>query len=414
MNIVKILSDKKDFLDLLLLADPQEDMIDRYLERGDLFALYDEEVVRSVCVVTKESNCECELKNIATDVNCQNKGYASALIKYICDYYKNRFATMYVGTGDSQFTIGFYEKCGFVKSHVKKDFFIEHYDEPIFEEGKQLVDMIYLKKDLSDEVDMHKVLSLALEAGRVLLKNGAEIFRVEETIEHICRHFNIDRVDSFVLSNGIFITAENDKKEVFAKVKHIPLSGFHLEIVTEVNDLSREISAGNIGIDEAFEKLAWIEHLPPKKNYFRILSAGLGSACFCYLLKANIWECVITFFVGMLLYVFVIFAERHKLSKIIVNIVGGALITICALIVGNLNLPFVVTLDKMIIGSILPLVPGVAFINSIRDIANSDFISGAVRIMDALLVFVYIAIGVGFVLASYNNLLGGRLLWFQI
>ena len=67
-------------------------------------------------------------------------------------------------------------------------------------------------------------------------------------------------------------------------------------------------------------------------------------------------------------------------------------------------------IDKLIIGSILPLVPGLAFVNSIRDIANSDFISGIVRIVDALLVFVYIAIGVGFVLGCFNKLTGGMIL----
>lgn len=265
---------------------------------------------------------------------------------------------------------------------------------------------ITIKEKLPEE-DCRKVLNFALEAGRVLLKNGAEIFRVEETIEHICRRFYIDQVNTFVLSNGIFLTAEFDGKEVFAKVKHVPLSGIHLGIVTEVNDLSREISAGKIGLSEAIIKLKEIEKHPPKSDTFRIFAAGLGSGCFCYLLKGNVWESLITFGIGMLLYVFVIFAERHQMSKIIVNIVGGAFITLLAAAVYSMNLPFHPSLDKMIIGSILPLVPGVAFTNAIRDIANSDFISGTVRMIDALLVFVYIAIGVGFVLAWFYSIIGG-------
>lgn len=255
-----------------------------------------------------------------------------------------------------------------------------------------------------------RVLELAVEAGRVLLKNGAEIFRVEETIEHICHRFQIEKVDTFIMSNGILITAEYAGDELFAKVKHVPLSGIHLGIVTEVNNLSREISAGKVEVEEAMERLYEIEQMPPKKDIYRILAAGLGSGCFCYLLKGNVWESLIAFCIGMVLYVFVIFAERHKMSKIIVNIVGGALITVLALFTLYLELPFPIGLDKMIIGSILPLVPGVAFTNAIRDIANSDFISGTVRMIDALLVFVYIAIGVGFVLGSYYNILGGTAL----
>ena len=114
--------------------------------------------------------------------------------------------------------------------------------------------------------------------------------------------------------------------------------------------------------------------------------------------------------IGCLLYIFVIFAENHRLSKIIIHIVGGGLITIMALFALQMPWPFPVRIDKLIIGSILPLVPGLAFVNSIRDIANSDFISGIVRIVDALLVFVYIAIGVGFVLGCFNKLTGGMIL----
>lgn len=266
------------------------------------------------------------------------------------------------------------------------------------------------KVNAEENSDMRKVLELALEAGRVLLRNGAEIFRVEETIDRICWSFGIEEVESFVLSNGIFLTAYKKGQESFAKVKHIPMAGIHLGIVTEVNHLSREIASGNVGVDEAFERLREIEKLPPKKSSHLVLAAGLGSGCFCYLLKANLWECLMAFVIGALMYIFVIFAQKHSMSKIIINIIAGVIITILALAATHMNFPFVVSLDKIIIGSILPLVPGVAFTNAIRDIADSDFISGTVRMIDAILVFVYIAIGVGFVLSAYNSILGGMAL----
>lgn len=255
--------------------------------------------------------------------------------------------------------------------------------------------------------EMHRVLELALEAGRVLLSNGAEIFRVEETIEHICKRFNIEEMDAFVMSNGIFLTAHEKGKEIFAKVKHVPLAGTNLEIVTEVNNLSREISAGNVSMDEAFARLREIEKMPPKKNIELELGAGIGSGVFCYLMGGNLYESLFTVLIGFLLYVIILFAGRRQVSKIIINLVGGAFITVMALIVSNISFPFEVTLDKMIIGCILPMIPGVAFVNAIRDIADSDFISGLVKLLDALLVFVYIAIGVGFVLSIYG---GGFLL----
>lgn len=255
--------------------------------------------------------------------------------------------------------------------------------------------------------EMHRVLELALEAGRVLLRNGAEIFRVEETIEHICKRFEIEEMDTFVLSNGIFLTAHDKGEEIFAKVKYVPLAQTNLEIVTEVNNLSREIAAGHVGVEEAFERLHEIEQLPPKKNLQLVLSAGIGSGVFCYIMQGNVYESFLTFIVGTLLYVIMLFARKHHISKILTHLVGGAFITVMALIASNIPFPFEVTLDRMIIGCILPMIPGVAFVNAIRDIAGSDFISGLVKLLDALLVFVYIAIGVGFVLSIYG---GGVLL----
>lgn len=275
-------------------------------------------------------------------------------------------------------------------------------EEKIFTESKTIIE---------SKTNMRDVLDLAMNMGRVLLQNGAEIFRVEETIEHVCRRYQIKDVEPFVMSNGIFITARDENEEIYAKVKHIPIAGFHLGIVTEVNDLSREISAGKVDLHEAVKRLAEIEKMPQKRGRLRVLAAGVGSGCFCYLLQANLWESMIAVLIGCLLYIFVIWGQNHHLTKIIINIIGGAFITVMALLAVQIPWPFAVRVDKIIIGSILPLVPGVAFVNSIRDIANSDFISGIVRIMDALLVFVYIAIGVGFILGGYNNLAGGVQLW---
>lgn len=149
MRIEKFTRNKKQFLDLLLLADEQEDMIDKYLPSGDLFALYDNDL-KSVCVVVPVNSDMCELKNIATYEKDQGKGYGKALINFIFDFYRNDFRTMLVGTGETPFILSFYESCGFEKSHRLKNFFTDNYDHPIFEGDIQLIDMIYLKKDLQE------------------------------------------------------------------------------------------------------------------------------------------------------------------------------------------------------------------------------------------------------------------------
>lgn len=146
MRIAQIKENKKDLLPLLLLADEQEDMINRYLERGDLYALMQGEKALAVIVVTDEGNGVLEIKNLAVDPALQGRGYGRRMIDFVAQRYGGRFHTLLVGTGDSPMTIPFYERCGFVRSHVVKDFFTEHYDHPIMECGVLLRDMIYLRK----------------------------------------------------------------------------------------------------------------------------------------------------------------------------------------------------------------------------------------------------------------------------
>ena len=148
MKITKIEdSDKINFLELLLLADEELKMLEKYLYRGEMFALYDDNL-KSVCVVTQESGGVCELKNIATDEKWQGKGYGSKLLNHIFSHYQGKYTSMLVGTGDISWIINFYQKNGFRFSHRIQNFFTDNYDHPMFEDGVQLVDMVYLRKDL--------------------------------------------------------------------------------------------------------------------------------------------------------------------------------------------------------------------------------------------------------------------------
>ncbi len=147
MQIKEIKENKKQFLPLLLLADEQENMIDRYIDRGTMYVLEDNGI-KCECVVTDEGKGVLEIKNIATEPEYQGKGYGKALIDFVSMKYKGQHSILQVGTGDSSLTIPFYEKCGFNRSYSIKDFFIDNYDHPIYECGVQLVDMIYLRKNI--------------------------------------------------------------------------------------------------------------------------------------------------------------------------------------------------------------------------------------------------------------------------
>ena len=143
MYIRKISENKKAYLDLLLLADEQENMIDKYLYRGEMFVL-DDEGVKAECVVTKEYTGVYELKNIVVMPEYHRKGYGKKLIAFLFSHYTD-CKTMFVGTGDCPSALTFYQKCGFVESHRIKNFFTNNYEHPMFEDGIQLIDMVYLK-----------------------------------------------------------------------------------------------------------------------------------------------------------------------------------------------------------------------------------------------------------------------------
>ncbi|MDE5936962.1 MAG: GNAT family N-acetyltransferase [Ruminococcus sp.] len=147
MEISEVKENKKKYISLLLLADEQEDMIDRYLDKGNMYVLNDNGI-KAECVVTDEGNGILEIKNIATEPDCQGMGYGKALIEYIADRYKEQYSVLQAGTGDSPLTIPFYEKCGFIRSHIIRNFFTDNYNHPIYECGIQLKDMIYLQRKL--------------------------------------------------------------------------------------------------------------------------------------------------------------------------------------------------------------------------------------------------------------------------
>lgn len=232
-----------------------------------------------------------------------------------------------------------------------------------------------------------KVLETASLAGHILLENGAEIARVEETMERIARHYGVESHNFFVLSNGIFTTGQTG----YAKVEFIPFKGSQLERVAAVNQISRDIEAGRYTVEQARERLLAIRASKPKPAWEQILGSAVGSAGFCMIFGGGLLDAAAAFVVGMLLWAFVVF-PGSRMSKPIANIVGSALATLLCIVFERIG--FGVSLGNMIVGSLIPLIPGVAFTNGIRDIADEDYIAGATRLLDAIMVFFCIAAGV--------------------
>lgn len=146
LRIKQIHTDKLRYLPLLLTGDESADMINRYIDRGNLFAGFIADVAVAVCVTTEESSSLTEIKNLAVHPDFQRRGFGRQMLNHVESL--NRGKTMTLGTGETPSTLHFYKSCGYAYSHRIPDFFTDNYPNPIIEEGVQLRDMIYLTKKL--------------------------------------------------------------------------------------------------------------------------------------------------------------------------------------------------------------------------------------------------------------------------
>ena len=235
--------------------------------------------------------------------------------------------------------------------------------------------------------EQNRIMELAYEAGAILLENGAEISRVDETMRRIAGHYGVDDENFFVLSNGIMATAKG-----FARTKFIPIKGASLDKVVAVNQLSREVSEGKCDLEQLESRLKAIRAMRPKPAWEQIAASAFGSAAFCIIFGGGFADSIAAFVAGLVLWVYMLFVGYRHLSRIAGAITGGLLATLLCGVMFRLGLG--THLSNMIIGAIIPLIPGVPFTNGIRDLAHEDYIAGVTRLLDALLTFFCISMGV--------------------
>ncbi|WP_313001331.1 GNAT family N-acetyltransferase [Chryseobacterium gleum] len=145
-------SDSEIPYQLLLLADETKEAIDQYIFKSDIYLLHDDVEDIAVMALSKSNETELEIKNVAVIESYRSKGIGSILMNKAKEIAReNHYKTLIVGTSDTGFQqIRFYEKNGFKKTGIRKDFFIENYPSPIFENGLQMRDMVLLTHYLSE------------------------------------------------------------------------------------------------------------------------------------------------------------------------------------------------------------------------------------------------------------------------
>lgn len=238
--------------------------------------------------------------------------------------------------------------------------------------------------------NQERALQLATEAGHILLENGAEISRVEETMDRIASYYGVEEKSFFVLSNGIIATGDG-----YAKAKFIPIKGTQLDKVVKVNQLSRDVTKGKCSLDDLEARLKSIRNSAPKPWWELLIGVTIGVMGFCITFGGSFIDAFASLFTGLSLGIFITFAGKH-LSRIFNNLIGGlvgGLLSILAFrIFGAMGIQL--NLPNLIIGNMIALVPGVPFTNGMRDLANEDYIAGVTRLLDAFIVFFCLALGV--------------------
>jgi uncharacterized membrane protein YjjP (DUF1212 family) len=249
-----------------------------------------------------------------------------------------------------------------------------------------------------------RALETAVLAGKILLENGAEISRVHGTIAYFLEAFGIEEHNVYVISNGIFATIGEGSDAPCHAVRTIESAGTHLGRIAAVNELSRAVAApgANLGMETIRRRLEECERLPGLSRPRQLICCAFGAAGFCYIMGGAPLDALAAFFIGLALQGFLFGTAR--LNRFIVNVMGGAGVTLCAWLLVLMGVGQ--SLDSVIIGSIIPLVPGVLLTTAIRDFFNSDFLSGAIHLLEALLIAACLAAGVGGMLGLVG-LMGG-------
>ena len=254
-------------------------------------------------------------------------------------------------------------------------------------------------------MDTNKIIHLAADAGRIILESGGETYRVEETILRICGSFHIKNADSFVTPTGIIISIVNEKDETISLVKRIHKRTVNLEKVSMVNDLSRKITRKALSIEDIEKELLLIDSLPVYKKSTLIISAAIASGFFTLLFGGNYKDFIVAFFIGIIIKWISLKLSAINVNDFFVNILGGAIAALISLT--SVYIKFGSSIDKIIIGSIMLLVPGLAITNAIRDTIAGDLVSGISRAVEAFLTAIAIAVGTGIVFNLWILLFGG-------
>ncbi len=249
-----------------------------------------------------------------------------------------------------------------------------------------------MAKAINDLKEAKDLMNLSLFAGALLIQNGAESYRAEDTVERMCKSVsNISRVSAYALPSAIFLTIEYDG-ETLSNFRKITISDTDMSKIDKVNSFSRKFVAKDFSILESYDILNEIDSTneEPINLHF---GAAIAAPFFTILFGGVINDFLPSMVIGFLASIVLARISKYKLSFFMNNIITAFFISILAIFSVEMNIG--INADLIIIGDIMLLVPGVAITNSVRDIMSGEFITGAITMVKAFFIALAIAFGVG-------------------
>ena len=244
-----------------------------------------------------------------------------------------------------------------------------------------------------------KLINLALDCGEIMLRSGAETFRVQDTMKRILSTTGREKIEATAISTALLVTLPRDEKGPLAMMRGVRYRTVNFQRVCDANDVSRDFVSGKISLDEAFFRISRISTETAYPLHSRILSYGLISGGFSFLSSQLLLDGIISFFIGVLLGGFLFWLGTKKGPYFFPSFLGGAFAALCA---GGVHFLLPQThMDTLVIGGIMPLLPGLTFSKAMRDLLEGNILSGSTKFVEAVMIAAFLSGGVGMALMPF-------------
>lgn len=248
----------------------------------------------------------------------------------------------------------------------------------------------------TSDTDLQRLLMLSILTGSTMLKNGAETYRVEDTIKRICySRLGVKFVYAFVIPSAIFVSIDHEG-ELISYLKRVSSEPTDLNKIHLVNEFSRKFVASEMTVEQGIDEIKKINEVNIYSLREKLFLSGVVASTFSGMFGANFVDMGLSFLVGIITMGFLDLLSSMKFIAFIDNFIGGATIAFLSYLTGKFGLA--TNIDVIIIGVMMPLLPGYALTNAIRDAISGDHVSSLSRGMNAMISGIALALGVGAVL----------------